>query len=83
MIWWVYMVRCADGSLYTGVATDVRRRFAEHQSGGAKAAKYVRGRGPLKLVYQREVGTRSDALREELRLKRLRKAEKELLVATC
>ncbi|ADE54528.1 Excinuclease ABC C subunit domain protein [Coraliomargarita akajimensis DSM 45221] len=80
MSWWVYMIRCADDSLYAGVATDVERRFAEHAGGGPKAAKYLRGRGPLVLVYRCELGDRSAALKEEVRIKRLSKAEKEALV---
>ncbi len=56
MNWSVYILRCGDGSLYTGVATDVARRFGEHQSQGPKAAKYVRGRTPLELGQQRETG---------------------------
>ena len=74
------MLRCADDSLYTGVAMDVDRRVEEHQSQGPKSAKYTRGRGPLKLVYQREVGTRSDACAEEYRIKQLSKVEKERMV---
>jgi putative endonuclease len=81
MNWSVYMLRCGDGSLYTGVALDVRRRLLEHQSQGPKAAKYVRGRTPLTLVYCREVGTRSQALQEEWRLKRLSRARKEQVIA--
>ena len=80
MTWYVYMIRSADDSLYTGIATDVQRRLAEHASGGPKAAKYLRGRGPLALVYQQALGARPDALREELRIKRLSKAQKERLV---
>lgn len=80
MNWSVYILRCGDGSLYTGVATDVTRRFGEHQSQGAKAAKYVRGRTPLELVYTCEVGTRSEALKEEWRIKRLSRARKEALL---
>jgi putative endonuclease len=80
MNWSVYILRCGDGSLYTGVATDVARRFGEHQSQGPKAAKYVRGRTPLELVYTREIGTRSEALKEEWRIKRLRRAQKEALL---
>lgn len=80
MSWSVYMVRCADRSLYTGISTDVERRFAEHSEGGPKSAKYLRGRGPLTLVYQKSAGSRSEALIEELRLKRLSKSEKELLL---
>ena len=76
MVWSLYMLRCGDGSLYTGIATDVARRLAEHQSQGSKAAKYLRGRAPLELVYTREIGTRSEALKEEWRIKRLSRAEK-------
>ncbi len=69
--WSVYLIRCGDGSLYTGIATDVERRFKEHLSQGPRAAKYVRGRLPLEIVYRREIGTRSEASKEELRIKRL------------
>lgn len=79
-IWSVYLLRCADDSLYCGVALDVAARLAEHQSQGPKSAKYVRGRGPLELVYQRAVGTRSEACREEYRIKQLPKAAKERLL---
>ncbi len=65
------MIRCGDGSLYTGIATDVERRFAEHLAQGPKSAKYLRGRLPLELVYRKEIGTRSEASKEELRIKRL------------
>lgn len=77
--WHLYMIRAADGSLYTGVATDVARRVAEHRE-GAKGARYLRGRAPLELVYQRRIGGRGLALKLESRLKRLGKAEKETLV---
>jgi putative endonuclease len=80
MVWSLYILRCVDGTLYTGVATDVARRLAEHQAQGPKAAKYVRGRTPLELVYTREVGTRSEALKEEWRIKRLSRAQKEALL---
>lgn len=80
MNWSVYIVRCVDNTLYTGVAIDVLRRLGEHQAGGPKSAKYVRGRTPVALVYSREIGTRSAACREEYRIKRLRKTEKERLV---
>ena len=80
MNWSIYILRCGDDSLYTGVATDVVRRLGEHQSQGPKAAKYVRGRTPLELVYTREVGTRSEALKEEWRIKRLSRAQKEALL---
>jgi putative endonuclease len=71
----VYLVRCRDGSLYTGIATDVSRRIIEHED-GAKGAKYLRGRGPLKLVYQQEIGDRSLASKVESRVKRLPRSEK-------
>ena len=63
------MLRCGDGSLYTGTATDVDRRFSEHESQGPKAAKYLRGRLPLETVFRKEIGTRSGASKEELRIK--------------
>jgi putative endonuclease len=71
----VYLVRCRDGSLYTGIAIDVARRISEHED-GAKGAKYLRGRGPLELVYQQEIGDRSLASKIESRVKRLSKVEK-------
>ncbi len=78
--WNLYIIRCSGGELYTGVTTDVPRRLAEHQSGGPKAAKYLRGRGPLALVYQEYVGSRGDALRRELVVKKLSKAAKEVMI---
>lgn len=74
--WFVYIIRCGDLSLYTGIATDVDRRFAEHESQGAKAAKYLRGRLPLTLLYQQEIGSRSEASKVELRIKSLSRKEK-------
>lgn len=74
------MLRCADGSLYTGIATDVARRITEHTS-TTRGAKYLRGRGPLQLAYAQEVGDRSDASRVESLLKSLSKVDKEALVA--
>ncbi len=78
--WSIYLVRCADGSLYTGVATDVERRLEEHERGEGKGAKYLRGRGPLELVLEHNVGERGDALRLEARIKKLSRDRKELLV---
>lgn len=74
------MVRCRDGSLYTGITTDVQRRLAEHAEGNARGAKYLRGRGPLRLVLETSVASREAALRAESCIKRLTKAEKETLV---
>ena len=76
--WYVYMVKCRNGSLYTGIATDVERRFAEHQAN--KGAKYLRGRGPLKLVFKRRVGERGQALQIERMIKKLPKRKKEDLI---
>ena len=78
--WYVYMVECGDGSIYTGIATDVQRRFAEHVNGGLRAAKYVKGRGPLRLMLERNVGSRSLALQVEGKIKRLSRSEKEAVL---
>ena len=78
--WNLYLVRMASGQLYCGISTDVERRFAEHCANGAKTARALRGRGPLTLVYQTAVGAHGDALRAEIRVKKLPKAEKEKLV---
>ncbi len=74
--WSVYLLRCADGTFYTGIATDVSRRLTEHAD-GEKGAKYLRGRGPLELVFHQEIGDRSLATKIEHRVKRLPKAHKE------
>lgn len=77
-MWHLYLVRCNDGSLYTGISTDVQRRFNAHQQN--RGARRLRGRGPLELVYSRAIGDRARALQMEYRVKRLTKAEKESLV---
>lgn len=79
--WYLYIIRTGSGELYTGITTDVERRFAEHEEGGAKAAKYLRGRGPLTLVISQEVGSRSAASKAEWAVKQLSKADKEALIA--
>ena len=79
-MWYLYLIRCANGHLYTGITTDVARRFNEHQSSSPKAAKYLRGKGPLTLMYQEQVGTRSDALRREIAVKKLSRAQKLALI---
>lgn len=79
MSWYVYILRCGDGTLYTGTAIDVERRLAVHQAG--KGAKYTRGRGPLKLVYQEEQPDKGGALRRELEIKKLTRQQKEQLIA--
>lgn len=77
--WHLYIVRTNHGHLYTGVTQDVARRFREHQQGGQKAAKYLRGKGPLKLVFQQEIGSKSSALKAESAIKKLSKQQKENL----
>lgn len=77
-IWYLYILECGDGSLYTGITDDVPRRLAQHSAG--KGAKYTRGRGPLLLRYQEECGTHVDALRREIQIKRLTRQEKLKLI---
>jgi putative endonuclease len=77
---WVYMLRCGDGSLYTGWSTDVERRLRQHQAG--TASRYTASRRPVELVFKCALEDRKAALREEARIKRLSRAKKlDLLVA--
>ena len=76
--WYLYILRCKDGTLYTGITTDVSRRLEEHRSG--RGAKYTRGRGPLELVYEESCGSHSDALKRELEIKSISRREKEALI---
>lgn len=80
--WYLYMVRCRDGSLYTGITTDVSRRLEEHEGQGNKGAKYLRGRGSLSLVFKMKMEDKASALRLEHRIKKLTKAQKEKLIET-
>lgn len=77
--WSVYVLRCGDGSLYTGISLDVSRRIEEHRSSKA-GAKYLRGRGPLTLLFDYTVGERAVAAAVEHRMKRWRKSQKERLL---
>lgn len=79
--WYLYIVRCSDGSLYTGVTTDIDRRILEHNY-GMKAAKYTRSRRPVRLVYEESCKDHSTALKREYQIKRLSKEKKENLVET-
>ena len=79
-MWFIYILRCRDRSLYTGVTTDVARRVGEHQAGGAKAAKYVRSKLPVELVFQAEIGPKVKAYQVEAAIKQLSKPQKERLV---
>lgn len=76
--WYVYILRCGDGTLYTGITTDVPRRLQMHRSG--RGAKYTRGRQPLELVYTEMCDDHSQALKREWQIKQLPRAEKEKLI---
>jgi len=75
--WVVYMLECADKSLYTGITTNLERRLAEHAAG--KGAKYTRGRGPFRLVYSETCAGRAEATRREAAIKLMAKVKKRLL----
>lgn len=79
MIWQVYIILCSDSSLYTGVTTDVERRFRQHAEG--RGAKYFRGRRPLQVVYLENGHSRSSAASREVTIKRMKRADKALLVS--
>ena len=74
MAWFVYIVKCADGTFYTGMTKDVTRRVAEHSAG--KGAKYTRTRCPVKLVYSKRAGSISLAMKKELKIKRMNRTGK-------
>ena len=74
------MVSCQNKSLYTGMAKDVNKRFVEHCAQGKKTAKYLRGKGPLMLVYQEEIGSKSQALKVENLIKKLTTLKKKQLI---
>ncbi|MEK6742126.1 MAG: GIY-YIG nuclease family protein [Nitrospirota bacterium] len=76
--WSLYMLRCRDRTLYTGITNDIARRLLLHKKG--IAARYTRGRLPVKLVHQEPCGSRSDALKKEHALKKLKRAEKEAYI---
>lgn len=82
-MWQIYLIRCRDNTLYTGVTKDLARRLREHAAEGAACAKYLRGRGPFTLVFTCIIGSRSEALRAERRVKRLSRQDKESLAAGC
>ncbi len=73
-IWYVYILKCGDGTLYTGITTDVSRRLQLHQSG--RGAKYTRGRGPLTVIYRELCGGHSAALKREIEIKTMRREDK-------
>lgn len=79
--WFVYIIHCSDDSLYTGITTDLSRRFDEHLNlhDAKKGAKYFRGRTPLKIVYQESGHTRSSASKQEIHIKRMSRKAKLVL----
>ena len=79
-MWHLYIIRTKLGHLYTGITQDVQRRFKEHQEGGVKAAKSLKGKSPLKVVFQEEIGSHSIALKIEAAVKKWPKEKKESLV---
>ena len=78
MDWVVYMLRCGDGSLYTGITDHLEKRLKAHESG--KGAKYTRGRAPLELIFTEEMPDKSAALKREHAIKKLKRAEKLKLI---
>ena len=81
--WYVYILRCADNSLYTGITIDVDKRLKEHNGLINNGAKYTQSRRPVKLVYQEIADSRSAASKREHSIKKLKKSEKELLIAAA
>jgi len=79
--WFVYIVRCADDSLYTGITKDVDRRVQEHNEGDKLAAKYTRARLPVVLVYQESCESRSAATKREIEIKLLSRTDKDILLS--
>ncbi|QDF65406.1 GIY-YIG nuclease family protein [Shewanella sp. SNU WT4] len=79
-MWYLYIVQCHAGQLYTGITLDVARRFSEHQANSPKTARFLRGKGPLTLVYQEVVGSHGDALRREIAVKKLKRQQKLALI---
>jgi len=77
-VWYLYMIRLENGHLYTGITTDIQRRFTEHLTG--RGAKFLRGRKGLELVFSSAVGNRSSALKIEAAVKKLPKPRKESLI---
>lgn len=78
--WYVYIIRCSDESLYTGITRDIERRINEHNNSNLLGSKYTSTRRPVKLVYQETMNSRSDAAKREYGIKNLSRIEKEALV---
>lgn len=78
--WSLYMIKTRLNTLYTGISTDVERRFKEHSGASKRAARYLKGKGPLELVWQQSVGSKSDALTLEYQVKKLNRRQKLSLI---
>ena len=81
MLWFVYMLRCKDNSIYTGITNNLDRRIRAHMSGSG--SKYVRGKLPVELIYKEYFLNRSSASKREIQVKKLKKKEKELLIRSA
>ncbi len=79
--WFIYILRCSDNSLYTGITKDIEKRIKEHNSGNKTGAKYTRSRAPVTLVYTENVETRSHATKRELEIKKMSKKSKEMMLS--
>ena len=78
--WFLYLIRCKNGKLYTGITTDVERRFAEHKSNDKRGSKYLRGKAPLTLVMKKKIGSKSMVLKIEAKVKKTIKNQKEMFI---
>ncbi|MDH5407081.1 MAG: GIY-YIG nuclease family protein [Gammaproteobacteria bacterium] len=81
-MWYVYILRCADNSLYAGVTTEPQRRLQEHNVDNKLGARYTRARRPVEMVYQEECGSRSEACQRESEIKKMTRTAKEQLVSS-
>jgi putative endonuclease len=77
--WFIYMLKCSDGTFYIGISTDINRRLEEHNN-SKKGASYTRGRRPVELIYQEGPMTRSSALKREIEMKKMKREDKEKLI---
>lgn len=80
--WTIYILKCADNTLYTGITTDINRRLLEHNQLNGAAARYTRSRQPVTLVYTETSEDRSQASRREVQIKKMRRSEKLALIAS-
>lgn len=81
MSWFVYILKCSDNTLYTGITTNMERRLKEHNA-DISTTKYTRARRPVRIAYTKEFESRSEAAQEEVRIKKMQKKEKELFISS-